>query len=56
MERKAILKVVLVCLLVVSFILPVWVSAQQSRSRRGGLYGDWQIKMKFPMDQLLRDE
>jgi len=47
MERKAILKVVLVCLLVVSFILPVWVSAQQSRSRRGGLYGDWQIKMKF---------
>ena len=47
MERKAILKVVLVCLLVVSFILPVWVSAQQPRSRRGGLYGDWQIKMKF---------
>ncbi len=47
MERKAILKVVLVCLLVVSFILPVQVSAQQPRSRRGGLYGDWQIKMKF---------
>ena len=47
MERKAILKVVLVCLLVVSFILPVQVSAQQSRPRRGGLYGDWQIKMKF---------
>ncbi len=45
MERKAILKVVLVCLLVVSFILPVRVSAQQSRFRRGGLYGDWQIKM-----------
>ena len=53
MERKAILKVVLVCLLIVSFILPVQVSAQQSqyqarsRSPRGGLYGDWQIKMKF---------
>ncbi len=47
MKRKAILKVVLVCLLVVSFILPVRVSAQQPRSRRGGLYGDWQIKMKF---------
>ncbi|MBC8470825.1 MAG: hypothetical protein H8D56_15240 [Planctomycetes bacterium] len=46
MERKAIVKVVLVCLLIVSFILPVQVSAQ-SRSRRGGLYGDWQIKMKF---------
>ena len=47
MERKVILKVVLVCLLIVSFILPVQVSAQQPRSRRGGLYGDWQIKMKF---------
>ena len=46
MKHKAILKVVLVCLLVVSFILPVQVSAQ-SRSRRGGLYGDWRIKMKF---------
>ena len=47
MQRKVILKVVLVCLLVVSFTLPVQVSAQQSQSRRGGLYGDWQIKMKF---------
>ena len=47
MERKVILKVVLVCLLIVSFILPVQVSAQESQSRRGGLYGDWQIKMKF---------
>lgn len=47
MERKVILKVVLVCLLVVSFILPIRVSGQQPRSRRGGLYGDWQIKMKF---------
>ena len=47
MERKAILKVVLICMLVALFVLPVGVSAQQSRSRRGGLYGDWQIKMKF---------
>ncbi len=47
MKHKAILKVVLVCLLVVSFILPVLASAQQPRSRRGGLYGDWRIKMKF---------
>ena len=46
MERRAILKVVLVGLLVASFVLPVQASAQ-SRSRRGGLYGDWQIKMKF---------
>ena len=46
MERRAILKVVLVGLLVASFVLPVQVSAQ-TRSRRGGLYGDWRIKMKF---------
>ena len=46
MERKAIVKVVLVGLLIVSFILPGQVSAQ-ARSRRGGLYGDWRIKMKF---------
>ena len=46
MERRAIVKVVLVGFLVVAFALPAGVSAQ-SRSGRGGLYGDWQIKMKF---------
>jgi hypothetical protein len=46
MKHKAILKVVLVGVLIVSFILPVQISAQ-SRSRRGGLYGDWRIKMTF---------
>ncbi len=46
MERRAIVKVVLVGLLVASFALPVGVSAQ-SRSGRGGLYGDWRIKMQF---------
>ena len=46
MECRAILKVVLVGLLVVSFVLPVQ-AASQSRSRRGGIYGDWRIKMKF---------
>jgi hypothetical protein len=46
MERRAIAKVVLISVLVVSFALPVQVSAQ-NRSRRGGLYGDWQIKMTF---------
>jgi len=46
MERRAILKVVLVGLLVVSFALPAGVSAQ-SRSRGGGPYGDWRIKMKY---------
>jgi len=38
MERRAIIKFVLVGLLVVSFVLPVQVPVQ-SRSRRGGLYG-----------------
>jgi hypothetical protein len=47
MEREAMVKVVLVCLLVVSFVVPASVSAQQPRSRRGGLYGDWLITMKF---------
>ncbi len=47
MERRAILKVVLVGLLVVSFVLPVQVSAQSRSGRGRGLYGDWQIKMKF---------
>ena len=46
MKRRTILKVVLVGLLVASFALPVQ-AASQSRSRRGGLYGDWRIKMKF---------
>lgn len=48
MERRGIVKVVLVGLLVVSFVLPVGVSAQSRSGRgRGGLYGDWRIKMKF---------
>ena len=46
MERKAIITVALVGLLVVSLVLPAGVSAQ-TRSRRGGLYGDWRIKMQF---------
>ena len=46
MERKTLLKIALICSLVVPLVLPVGASAQ-SRSGRGGLYGDWQIKMKF---------
>lgn len=46
MERRAIAKAVLISVLVVSFALPVAVSAQ-TRTRGGGLYGDWQIKMQF---------
>ena len=48
MERRAMLKVVVVGLLVASFVLPVGVSAQSRSGRgRGGLYGDWRIKMKL---------
>ena len=42
------LKVVVVGLLVASFVLPVGVSAQSRSGRgRGGLYGDWRIKMRL---------
>jgi len=44
MERRATLRVLLVCLLVVSFVLPV---SAQTRSRGRSLYGDWRIKMQF---------
>jgi hypothetical protein len=45
-KHKAIVKLVLICVLVVSFALPVAVSAQ-TRSGGGGLWGDWQITMKW---------
>jgi hypothetical protein len=35
-----------------TFILPVRVSGQQTRSRRGGLYGDWQVKFQFGERQM----
>ncbi len=47
MERRAIVKVVLIGFLVVAFALPVDVLAQSRSGRGGGLYGDWRIKMKF---------
>ena len=46
MERKTLLKIALVCSLVAPLLLPAGASAQ-TRSGRGGLYGDWQIQMKF---------
>jgi len=51
MEHRAILKVVLVALLVVSFVLPMQASAQP-QSRRGGLFGDWQVKVEFGERQM----
>lgn len=44
MERKTMVKIVLIGVLVASFAVPV---SAQTRSRRGGLYGDWKIKMSF---------
>jgi len=45
MKCKTLGKTVLICSLLVLFILPMPVSAQGRR--RGGLYGDWQIKFMF---------
>jgi hypothetical protein len=44
MKRKAFFKAVLYCSLMVLIMLSAQVRAQSSTSRRGGLYGDWQIK------------
>ncbi len=44
MKRQAFFKLVLYCSLMVLIMLSVQVRAQSSTSRRGGLYGDWQIK------------
>ncbi len=47
MKRQTFLKAVLCCLLMVLFMLSAQVRAQSSRSRRGGLYGDWQVKISY---------
>ena len=44
MKQQAFFKLVLYCSLMVLIMLSVQVRAQSSTSRRGGLYGDWQIK------------
>lgn len=49
MEHKTLLRGALIGLLVVSFVLPV---SAQNRSRRGGLYGDWNIKMQFGQGEI----
>ena len=60
MKHKVFLKAALCCALVALVISSVQVSAQDSarpsRSRRGGLYGDWQVKVSFgerQMDSIL---
>jgi len=47
MKHQIFLKAVLCCALVVLVISSAQVSAQSSRSRRSGLYGDWLVKMSF---------
>ena len=47
MKHQTLFKPVLYCSLIALIIFSAQVRAQQSRSRRGGLYGDWQIKMRF---------
>ncbi|HIJ51780.1 MAG TPA: hypothetical protein HPP66_01340 [Planctomycetes bacterium] len=51
MKHQVFLKAVLCCALVVLVISSAQVSAQasaqSSRSRRGGFYGDWLVKMSF---------
>ncbi len=47
MKRQTFLKAVLCCSLMVLIMLSAQVKAQSSRSRRGGLYGDWQVKINY---------
>ncbi len=47
MKHQTFFKAVLYCSLMLPIMLSAQVRAQSSASRRGGLYGDWQIKMKF---------
>jgi hypothetical protein len=46
MKHQIFLKAVLCCALVVLIMAPAQ-AAQTSRSRRGGMYGDWLVKMTF---------
>jgi len=56
MKHKVFLKAVLCCALAALVISSVQVSAQDSarpsRSRRGGLYGDWLVKLSFGEQQM----
>ena len=47
MKRTKVLTTVLLCSVVVLVVLPVQVSAQQSRGSGRGMYGDWVVSMQF---------
>ena len=44
MKNQTFYKAALYCSLMLMIVLSTQVGAQQSSSRRGGLYGDWQVK------------
>ena len=52
MKHKIFTKAVLCCSLMAMIVLSTQVCAQSSRSRRGGLYGDWQVKTDFSGRQM----
>ena len=52
MKDKVLLKAGLCYSLVVVVVLSAQVSAQSSPSRRAGLYGDWQVQVKFGERQM----
>ena len=52
MKHQTFFKAVLCCSLMVMVMLSAQVRAQPSSSRGRGLYGDWQIKMKFGERQI----
>jgi hypothetical protein len=47
MKQQAFFKAILCCSLIVLIMLSAQVSAQSSRSRGRGLYGDWQVKVDY---------
>ncbi len=47
MKKHTIIKAALLCVLVVLMVVTVQVRGGSSRPRRGGLYGDWLVKMSF---------
>jgi len=52
MKKHTIIKAVLCCALLVIVMVSAQVSAQSSRPRRGGFYGDWLVKMTFGERQM----
>ena len=56
MKHQTILKTAVCCAVLLMLILALPVSAQTSRPRGRGIYGDWQVKMQFgerQMDSIL---